>query len=484
MLSSAQRIDERPELPTGYEPDADTALQVRAVFNGVLIGTRLLPSTSKKPHQGLDPKTNYVIGQSPSADAPAAAELIGGADLRLVSKWGDSFLVSVTPKMSGDVSVGGKVYRLADYVAGRGTNFTLPENGRARIDCGAMSFRLERTTSAKQVPRRWFAWDWQEQKFTVGSVAAMLLVLALSFAAPPNEAAASSDLIGMSRTILPFTIKAPEPEKVPEIPSAKPGTPGNAGEAHAGDPGRAGDAKSKRPRGRMAMAGNGVDVHMGEAQAVEAIRSRGILGILNAGPNSPFNSILGRDTANGDAAENIIGQLVGAQVANGWGAGGLGTVGTGMGGGGFGEGTLGTGRFGTLGHGGTGHDYGGGPVGALGTRQVKKIHSVGGGIAKVRGSLDKDIIRRVVRLHMNEVKYCYDQELVKKSGLDGRISIQFVISPQGQVLSSVLQSTTMGNVHVEKCVVDAVRRWQFPKPDGGGIAIVSYPFNFVSGSGG
>jgi hypothetical protein len=484
MLSSAQRIDERPELPTSFEPDADPALQVRAVFNGVLIGTRLLPVTGKKPHHGLDPKTNYVIGQSPSADAPAAPELIGGTDLQLVSKWGDSFLVSVTPRMSGDVSVGGKVYRLADYVAGRGTNFTLPEDGRARINCGAMSFRLERTTGAKQVPRRWFAWDWQEQKFTVGSVAALLLVLFLSFAAPPDEASASSDLIGMSRTMLPFTIKAPEPEKVPEILPAKPGAPGDAGKAHAGDSGKAGDTKSKRLTGRMAMAGTGVDIHMGKAQAVEAIRSRGILGILNAGPNSPFNSILGRDTANGDAAENIIGQLVGDQVANGWGMGGLGTVGTGMGGGGFGEGTLGTGRFGTLGHGGTGHDYGGGPVGALGTRHVTKIPSVGGGIAKVRGTLDKDIIRRVVRLHMNEVKYCYDQELVKKAGLDGRISVQFVISPQGQVLSSVLQSTTMSNLHVEKCVVDAVKRWEFPKPDGGGIAIVSYPFNFVSGSGG
>lgn len=483
MLSSAQRIDERFELPTSYEPDGDPALQVRAVFNGVLIGTRLLPVIGKKPHRGLDPKTNYVIGQSPAADAPAAAELIGGTDLQLVSKWGDSFLVSVTPRMSGDVSVGGKVYRLADYVAGRGTNFTLPENGRARIDCGAMSFRLERTTEAKQVPRRWFAWDWQEQKFTVGSVAALLLVLFLSFAAPPDEASASSDLIGMSRAMLPFTIKAPEPEKIPEVLAAKPGAPGDAGKAHIGDPGKAGDAKSKRPTGRMAMAGTGVDVHMGKTQAVEAIRNRGILGILNAGANSPFNSIAGRDTANGDAAEDIIGQLVGAQVANGWGAGGLGTVGTGMGGGGFGEGTLGTGRFGTLGHGGTGHNYGGGSVGALAGRRPR-VPTITGSVAHVRGSLDKDIIRRVVRLHMNEVKYCYDQELVKKSSLDGRIAVQFVISPLGQVLSSVLQSTTMNNLHVEKCVVDAVKRWAFPKPDGGGIAIVSYPFNFVSGSGG
>jgi hypothetical protein len=42
----------------------------------------------------------------------------------------------------------------------------------------------------------------------------------------------------------------------------------------------------------------------------------------------------------------------------------------------------------------------------------------------------------------------------------------------------------MGNLRVEKCVVDAVKRWPFPKPANGGIVIVSYPFNFVAGAGG
>src|SRR3954462_13008109 len=34
----------------------------------------------------------------------------------------------------------------------------------------------------------------------------------------------------------------------------------------------------------------------------------------------------------------------------------------------------------------------------------------------------------------------------------------------------------MGNARVENCTVQAVRRWEFPKPMGGGIVIVSYPF--------
>jgi len=54
--------------------------------------------------------------------------------------------------------------------------------------------------------------------------------------------------------------------------------------------------------------------------------------------------------------------------------------------------------------------------------------------------------------------------------------VQFTIAASGQVIASVLQNSTMANARVETCTVEAVRRWQFPKPIGGGIVIVSYPF--------
>ena len=66
-------------------------------------------------------------------------------------------------------------------------------------------------------------------------------------------------------------------------------------------------------------------------------------------------------------------------------------------------------------------------------------------------------------------------ELARKSGLEGRVAVQFVVAALGQVLSSVVQSSTLNNPRLEKCVADAVRRWEFPKPQGG-IVVVSYPF--------
>jgi metallo-beta-lactamase class B len=74
------------------------------------------------------------------------------------------------------------------------------------------------------------------------------------------------------------------------------------------------------------------------------------------------------------------------------------------------------------------------------------------------------------------VKGCYEQELSKKPDLAGRMMVQFTIAATGQVIASVLQNSTMGNARVESCAVEVVRRWQFPKPLGGGIVIVSYPF--------
>jgi hypothetical protein len=78
----------------------------------------------------------------------------------------------------------------------------------------------------------------------------------------------------------------------------------------------------------------------------------------------------------------------------------------------------------------------------------------GGARPMVRGSLDKEVIRSVIRHHLAEVRSCYERELVKDSSLVGRISVQFTIAFMGDVLESLLQSSTMGNPRVEECVVE------------------------------
>ena len=175
--------------------------------------------------------------------------------------------------------------------------------------------------------------------------------------------------------------------------------------------------------------------------------------------------------------------LIGNQIGQAYGVGGLGVVGTGSGSGGTGEGTIGLGNLGTIGAdvgGGNGSGYGRG-VGGLGPRRARAPDVIPGQAA-VRGSLDKEIIRRVIRRHINEVKFCYEQELTRNPKLGGRITVQFTIAASGRVVASVLQDSTLGNPRVETCTVQAVRRWEFPMPLSGGNVVVSYPFSLVPGT--
>jgi TonB family protein len=198
-------------------------------------------------------------------------------------------------------------------------------------------------------------------------------------------------------------------------------------------------------------------------------------------------SIMGRDSgaALGADGQDVLGGLIGNQVGSAYGVGGLGFVGTGVGGGGTAEGTLGLGTLGTIGKGGGGAGNGAGHgrgAGGLGGRRARAPDVILGQ-ANVRGSLDKEIIRRIIRRHLNEVKYCYEQELVRFPGLRGRVMVQFTIAASGQVIAAVLQNSTISNARIENCVVAAVRRWEFPHPIGGGIVIVSYPFTLMPDGG-
>jgi hypothetical protein len=43
-----------------------------------------------------------------------------------------------------------------------------------------------------------------------------------------------------------------------------------------------------------------------------------------------------------------------------------------------------------------------------------------------------------------------------------------------------VQQTTMASEPVESCIVNHVRRWAFPQPQGGGTVQVTYPYVFKS----
>lgn len=98
-----------------------------------------------------------------------------------------------------------------------------------------------------------------------------------------------------------------------------------------------------------------------------------------------------------------------------------------------------------------------------------------GGAEVTGGSIDKEVIRRVIRRHINEVRFCYEKELTKNPKLAGNVAVSFRISTSGAVDKSEIKSSTLNNADVESCIATRVLTWVFPAPIGGPVGI-TYPF--------
>ncbi|MCP4676456.1 MAG: TonB family protein [Deltaproteobacteria bacterium] len=155
--------------------------------------------------------------------------------------------------------------------------------------------------------------------------------------------------------------------------------------------------------------------------------------------------------------DDPLGALMGSQVGESFGYGGLTIVGTGRGGG-------------------SGSGYGRG-AGSLGGRRASSPR-IRSGATIVKGSLSGEVIRRIVRRHINEVKFCYERELSKHPELTGRVVVKFVISETGAVQAAAVLKTTINNPAVENCIIQAIKRWAFPTP-AGGVVVVTMPFSLV-----
>ncbi len=152
--------------------------------------------------------------------------------------------------------------------------------------------------------------------------------------------------------------------------------------------------------------------------------------------------------------------------------------GTGRGGGGTGEGTIGLGNLTTIGHGGgggTGTGYGRGS-GGLGSRgRGARIRS---GAAEVKGALDREVVQQVLKRHRREIEVLYHRALAGDPQLSGRVVIKLTIAPSGRVRVATVAQSTIADKRFEACLLKAVRKWQFPKPAGGGVVVVTVPFDF------
>ena len=98
------------------------------------------------------------------------------------------------------------------------------------------------------------------------------------------------------------------------------------------------------------------------------------------------------------------------------------------------------------------------------------------GSLTIRGSLDGSVVRRIIRRHLNEVKYCFQNVLQGHPYLAGETTVRFVVLGTGRVERASRLGSSLHNEAVERCLVHAARRWLYPQ--GQGITVVQVPFRF------
>ncbi len=431
---------------------------------------------------------SVMIGSEKGVDFVVEHESVPGAAFPLVSYDGSGYFLTVTRGMSGLINFEGEQHTLEDAIAS-GLASSSPEAQGAhairlgprsggRIEVGEVTFLVHFTDLPVLVGGA-IGLDLVPVPFQVISAVAHLSFLLLALTMPEDPNGLELESLRAQDRFVQLMVK-PEQEEEEEILKKE----DDAGEdepaaKHSGEEGKAGKKDETATDKKMAMKGpsDNANPQIKRAYDTEVASSSGVFS-----DGAEVASLFGTaDTTIGSDAIHAIGNLQGDAAGAAYGEGGLGLASGGRGGGGnndlgFGMSDVGTkGRIGG-GGGGGGNSYG---KNAATIKDKKtKVPKIVPGRPRVQGSLDKEIIRRVVRQHRNEIRYCYEKQLQKNPKLSGEVKVKFIISGTGSVMSAVVSDSTLKNSKVQQCMTKKIRRWVFPEPKGGGTVIVNYPFKF------
>jgi TonB family protein len=481
-----QLVPQAPPLDPRELEDAASAIEIVIVWGelSVLHVAHLTP-----------PRAFYLGEAGPGTDFVIGEETLGSARLPLVLESQGELSVVVPRGAAAEIERDGERIAVAELeqqgqlrpVSNHaGANaFPLQRGITARIRHGQFTF-IVRTVAAGQrvATARSDEPGWRRSRWTVASAAFHLSLLGVCYFLPPSSSALSMDRLDTDSRLVKYAIDAHENriEDVPNWLGAKNDAADGGGQRAAGPEGEAGAPDKPKTARRSAAAGPRDQplLQLTRAELVAIAQRAGIIGTLRTAaaasdaPASPY----GRDQALGFDPVPAVGALLGNEIGISGGRGGLAMLGSGHGGGGDAVGAIGVGTVGTRGrsNGPDGDGYGTGDgVGSF-RRRTERMPRIRSGQPDLHGSLSKEIIRRTIGRHINEIRFCYESQLITRPDLQGRVAINFVITPTGTVMKAGVVQSDLGDSKVESCIAAAVRRMDFPAPENGGMVIVTYPF--------
>lgn len=100
----------------------------------------------------------------------------------------------------------------------------------------------------------------------------------------------------------------------------------------------------------------------------------------------------------------------------------------------------------------------------------------------VLGSIDPELLRKILRKYLPQFRHCYQQELEFNSEkIQGVVDLDFRISENGKVSRADVKSKNRSfSKSGTECMGRVLSMIQFPKPKGGGVVDVRQPLNFYS----
>jgi hypothetical protein len=104
-----------------------------------------------------------------------------------------------------------------------------------------------------------------------------------------------------------------------------------------------------------------------------------------------------------------------------------------------------------------------------------------GGSAGGADTRSTDVIQALVKAHRSETRACYEKAREQIPGLQGDVTITFVLKPSGKLKHAELNEarSTIREATLASCLIDVISAIEFPPSSKGRMTTANYPFNFT-----
>jgi TonB family protein len=103
-----------------------------------------------------------------------------------------------------------------------------------------------------------------------------------------------------------------------------------------------------------------------------------------------------------------------------------------------------------------------------------------GGDKKTTETRTTEVIQKVILDNRKQVRTCYDKAKKDLPGLEGTLTIHFVLDPEGAVKKAEvnLERSQIKNAELGECAIKELKKMKFPPSSRGMESTINYPFNF------